>query len=159
MYTYIYVSFICFGPYLRIRFFHLFFIFLHFFLFGRPCLLCSRTRSVSLYLILPLIISPLLFFFLCFKLWPHNWYLSRMKNQDGHWVYCWCRLVERTVQCENNNNSPVGQLKKYSNNVIFSFRYTAVVDYSSSLFYERITLAAMLSVPLEILWSMHLSLI
>jgi len=30
-----------------------------------------------------------------------------MKNQDGHWVYCcWC-WVERTLQCEDNNNGIV----------------------------------------------------
>ena len=25
-----------------------------------------------------------------------------MKNQEGHWGYCWCRWVERTAQCEDN---------------------------------------------------------
>ena len=28
-----------------------------------------------------------------------------MKNQEGHWGYCCCRWVERTVQCEDNNNN------------------------------------------------------
>ena len=27
-----------------------------------------------------------------------------MKNQKGHWGYCWCPWVEWTVQCEDNNN-------------------------------------------------------
>ena len=26
-----------------------------------------------------------------------------MKEQEGHWGYCWCRWVERTVWCEDNN--------------------------------------------------------
>ena len=30
-------------------------------------------------------------------LWPQNLYLSRMKNQEGHWGYCWFRWVERTL--------------------------------------------------------------
>ena len=27
-----------------------------------------------------------------------------MENQDGHWVYSWCRWVERTDSCEDNSN-------------------------------------------------------
>ena len=42
------------------------------------------------------------------SLWPHKSYLSRMKNQDGHWVYCWwCRWVERTVWCEDDSNNNI----------------------------------------------------
>ena len=51
------------------------------------------------------------------SVWPHNLYLSRMKDQNGHWVY-WCHGVWITVYthratgaclvatsvCENNNN-------------------------------------------------------
>ena len=54
-----------------------------------------RTRYVSISLALPWLIAVVLFF-LRLSLWPHNLYLSRMKNQHGHWVY-WCRWVERTV--------------------------------------------------------------
>ena len=45
----------------------------------------------------------LLFFLWPHCLWPHNLYLSRLKNQEGHWGYYWCRWVERTVYCEDNN--------------------------------------------------------
>ena len=36
--------------------------------------------------------------FFSVSLWPQNLYLSTMKNQEGHWGYCWirCRWVERT---------------------------------------------------------------
>ena len=33
-----------------------------------------------------------------------------MKNQDGRWVYCSCRWVERTVYCENNCKRKTNQL-------------------------------------------------
>ena len=63
---------------------------------GLACLLCSRTRYASISLVLPWLIA-VVFGFLCLSLWPQNLYLSRMKNQHGHWGYCWCRWVERTV--------------------------------------------------------------
>ena len=31
-------------------------------------------------------------------------YLSRIKNQEGHGGYCWCRWVEISVYCDENNN-------------------------------------------------------
>ena len=57
-------------------------------------LLCSRTRYASTWF------AYLDYFAFVFSL-PHclttNLYLSRMKNQEGHWGYCWCRWVERMV--------------------------------------------------------------
>ena len=53
----------------------------------------------SISLALPWIIAVVLFF-LCLSLWPHNLYLSGMKNQHRHGVY-WCRWVERTVSWED----------------------------------------------------------
>ena len=77
-----------------------FVIYFSWFLFSwLACLLCSRTRYVCI--LFPTLIDEFaLFCLLC----PHNLYLSRMKNQDGHRVHRWCRWVERTVKCEDNNN-------------------------------------------------------
>ena len=64
-------------------------------------LLCSRTRYASTWFAY---LDSLAFVFsLSHCMLPHNWYLSRMKNQEGHWGYCWCRWEETTVYCENNN--------------------------------------------------------
>ena len=58
-------------------------------------LLCSRTRYASTWFTY---LEPVAFgFSLSHRLWPHNLYLSRKENQEGHWGYCWCRWVERTV--------------------------------------------------------------
>ena len=65
-------------------------------------LLCSRTRYASTWF--AYLDSLALGFSLSHCLWPQNLYLSRMKNQEGYWGYCWCRWVERTVSCEDNNN-------------------------------------------------------
>ena len=63
-------------------------------------LLCSCTRYASTWFAY-LDSSSVCFFSVW--LWPHNLYLSRMKNQEGHWGYCWCPWVERTAWCEDNN--------------------------------------------------------
>ena len=34
--------------------------------------------------------------FLCLTVCDHRICISTMKNQEGHWGYCWCRWVERT---------------------------------------------------------------
>ena len=66
-------------------------------------LLCSRTRYASTWFAF---LESLPFgFSLSRCLWPQNLYLSRMKNQEGHWGYCSC-WVERTVYCEDNNIHP-----------------------------------------------------
>ena len=65
-------------------------------------LLCSRTRYASTW---SAYLESLAFgFSLSHCLWPQNLNLSRMKNQEGHWGYCWCRWVEGTVECEDNDN-------------------------------------------------------
>ena len=56
-------------------------------------LLCSRTRYASTWFAY---VDSLAFGF-SLTVWPHDFYLSRINNQEGHWVYCWCRWVERTV--------------------------------------------------------------
>ena len=70
---------------------------------SEPCLIekeklsttCSRTRYASTWFAY---LESLAFgFSLSHCLWPHNLYLSRMKNQEGHCGYWWCRWVERTV--------------------------------------------------------------
>ena len=59
-------------------------------------LLCSRTRYANTWM--PTLNLQRLVFLCSHCLWPQIWYLSRMKNQEGHWGYCWwCRWVERTV--------------------------------------------------------------
>ena len=50
-------------------------------------LMCSRTRYASISLAFTLINWGFALFFLSHCLWAQNWYLSRMKNQLGHWVY------------------------------------------------------------------------
>ena len=56
---------------------------------------CSRTRYASTWF--AYLDSLARFgFSLSHCLWPQNLYLSTMKNQEGHWGYCWCRWVERT---------------------------------------------------------------
>ena len=58
--------------------------------------LCSRTRYVSISLALPINLRLFCFGFSLFhSLWPQNLYLSRIRNQETHWVY-WCGWVERT---------------------------------------------------------------
>ena len=60
--------------------------------------ICLRVQPTTL------ILSRLWFFSVSTAvLLPQNLYLSRMKNQQGHWGYCWCRWVERTVWCEDNS--------------------------------------------------------
>ena len=61
---------------------------------GVFCCCCALVPG-TLALDLPTLISDVWFFSV--SLWPQNLYLSRMKNQEGHWGYCWCRWVERTV--------------------------------------------------------------
>ena len=68
----------------------------------RPQACKTRHPSYDTYMLLYKVVFTGTYFclvFLCFSLWPHNLYLSGMKNQDGHyyWVYCWCRWVERMV--------------------------------------------------------------
>ena len=53
--------------------------------------LSCRTRCVSTWF--AYIDYFAICFFLSHSVWPHNLYLSRMKNPDGHWVYCWCDVV------------------------------------------------------------------
>ena len=66
-------------------------------------LLCSRTRYTSTWFVY---VDSLAFGFCpSHCLWPHNLYRSRMKNQEGHWGYRWCRWIETTVSCEDNNNN------------------------------------------------------
>ena len=82
------------------------FAFLFFFLFSFlifmawPVLLCSRARYASISLPLPRSIG-IVWFTLFLSMSPHHLYVSRMKNQHGHWVYS-CRRVELTVYCEDN---------------------------------------------------------
>ena len=71
-------------------------LFFLFFWSGLFCCVLVYTRYASISLALPWLIAVVLVL-LCPSLWPQNLYLSRMKNQHGHWVYCWCRWVERTV--------------------------------------------------------------
>ena len=61
------------------------------------CVLGTRYASISL--ALPWLIA-VVFGFPRLSLWPQNLYISRMKNQHGHWVY-WC-WVQRAVPCEDN---------------------------------------------------------
>ena len=68
---------------------------------GGVFLLCSRTRYASTWFAY---LDSLAFGF-SLTVWTQNLYLSRVKNKEGHWGYCWCRWVERTVWCENNNNN------------------------------------------------------
>ena len=61
-------------------------------------LLRSRTRYASTWFAYSYV--PWLFkrrLFLCLTICDHKICISTMKNQEGHWVYCWCRWVERTV--------------------------------------------------------------
>ena len=58
---------------------------------------CSAFVPGTLAIDLATLILSWLWVFLSHSLWPRNLCRSWMKNQDGHWVYCWCRWVERTV--------------------------------------------------------------
>ena len=59
-------------------------------------LLSSRTRYASTWFGY-LDSLTRLGFSLSHCLWPQNLYLSTMKNQEGHWGYCWCWVEEQTV--------------------------------------------------------------
>ena len=78
-------------------------------------MLCSRTRYVSTWFASYLGSFATLFFLSCLTavLWPQNFHLSRMKNQEGHWGYCSCRWVERTTVTEEpaTYNIPPGTTK------------------------------------------------
>ena len=60
-------------------------------------LLWSRTRYASTWFALQRLV------FLCLTVTTEfaPGHLCRMKKQERRWGYCWCRWVERRVQCEN----------------------------------------------------------
>ena len=72
------------------------FSFVLFFFVAWLILLCSRTRYASISLDLPLMNCDCLVSSVSQSLTTYNLYISKMKNQHGHWVY-WCRRVKRTV--------------------------------------------------------------
>ena len=101
----------CILPHLGIPFVYLFSMFRTWYLVSQSLFLGWRvccalvTRYVSTwfaYEYIPWFIRDFCFLFFsvsshCY-LWPQKLYFSyRRMNQDGHWVYCWCRWVERTV--------------------------------------------------------------
>ena len=56
-----------------------------------------------------------------------------MKNQDGHWVYCWCRWVERFNVKTTTNDSNVTNIKHasaVSSTLWLSGWYAALQDVS-----------------------------
>ena len=75
-------------------FIRLVFVFFVALISGGIFLLCSRTLYASTWFAY-LDSLARLGFSLSHCLWPQNLYLSTMKNQEGHWGYCWCRWVER----------------------------------------------------------------
>ena len=97
---------ICALPHLGILsfFIRLVFFFCSSFFSGGVFLLCSRTRYASTWFAY---LDSLATFSFSLTVWPQNLYLSRIKNQEGHWGYRWCRWVEKTVSCENNNNNNI----------------------------------------------------
>ena len=84
---------ICVLPHLGYPFVYLLSIFRNY--YSCPaCLLCSRTQYVRTWFA---DLGSFWDFWFCSYLnclWTPHLFLPRMKNQDGHWVYCWWRWVE-----------------------------------------------------------------
>ena len=80
---------ICTLSHLRIILFFFVYYFFRSSYFSGGVSFCCALVPGTLALDLPTFILGV--WFLCLSLWPNNLYFSRMKNQEGHWGYCWFR--------------------------------------------------------------------
>ena len=95
------LSFVCIPSHLRIPFD----LFVLFFVPGSSyCLawrVCCATVPLTLESDLPTLINSRLFLLLSVSQSVTTQFnVSRMENEDGHWVCCRCRWVERRISCK-----------------------------------------------------------